>query len=445
MLEGLKSYIDQIPTVSYHGTLASIQGGLVQVTGLPNQAAVGNQCLISPPGRSPIPAEIVGFKDQYALLMAFEALSGVGPGCPVEVTSPYLQISPSEHWLGRIINGFGNPVDNDTPLIHGAVSCPVMAPPMPAHERSRMGPRLDIGVRALNTFTTCCEGQRLGIFAGSGVGKSVLLSQIAKFSQADVIVIGLIGERGREVQEFVEDYLGPEGLSRAVVVVATSDEPALMRRQAAYVTLAVAEYFRDQGKKVLCMMDSVTRFAMALREIGLAIGEPPASKGYTPSVFAEMPRLLERAGPGAKGGTGSITGLFTVLVEGDDTNEPISDTVRGILDGHIILDRKIAARNRFPAVDVLRSISRSMPDCNSEGETHLINTAKEFLMILDDMGEMIRLGAYRQGADPKVDAAMFYQDVLEGFLAQKKHEHFTIEQGFEQLNQIFMADDGDTP
>jgi flagellum-specific ATP synthase len=290
-------------------------------------------------------------------------------------------------------------------------------------------------VRALNTFTTTCAGQRLGIFSGSGVGKSVLLSMIARYTAADVIVIGLVGERGREVQEFLTDDLGPAGLARSVVVVATSDESPLMRRQAAYLTLTTAEYFRDQGLQVLCLIDSVTRFAMAQREIGLASGEPPASKGYTPSVFAELPKLLERAGPGVHG-QGTITGLFTVLVEGDDHNEPVADAVRGILDGHVVLDRAIAERGRYPAVNVLRSLSRTMPGCNAPEEQVVVDEARRVLAVYDNMAELIRLGAYRAGADAEVDRAIKLFPKLEAFLAQGKNERGELSSGYVQLAEI---------
>ncbi len=306
--------------------------------------------------------------------------------------------------------------------------------PPPASQRNRVGRKLDVGVRTLNTFLTCCQGQRLGIFAGSGVGKSMLLSMLARYCGADVVVMGLIGERGREVKEFIEEHLGPEGRARSVLVVATSDESALMRRQAAHLTLTVAEYFRDQGKKVLCLLDSVTRFAMAQREIGLSAGEPPASKGYTPTVFAELPKLLERAGPGT--GEGSITGIFTVLVEGDDHNEPISDAVRGILDGHVVLDRAIAQRNRFPAINVLRSISRTMPACNSAAENALVNKARQVMAVYDDMAELIRLGAYRPGSDAAVDEAIRLHEGLEAFQRQAVDERTTLEEGYRALAEV---------
>jgi flagellum-specific ATP synthase len=302
--------------------------------------------------------------------------------------------------------------------------------------------KIDLGVRAVNAFLTCCRGQRMGIFAGSGVGKSSLLSMMAKNTSADVSVIGLIGERGREAREFIEDDLGEEGMKRAVVVVSTSDESPLMRRQAAYVTLAVAEHFRDQGLDVLCMMDSVTRFAMAQREISLSAGEPPASKGYTPTVFAELPRLLERAGPGV--GKGSITGLFTVLVDADDHNEPIADAVRGILDGHIVLDRGIAERGRYPAINILRSVSRTMPACNNEQENDLVRRARALLSTYEDMAELIRLGAYRRGTDPAVDEAIHYYPALEAFLGQRKTDATNLPDCYAQMAEILgMPFDGD--
>jgi len=291
-------------------------------------------------------------------------------------------------------------------------------------------------VRALNTFATCCQGQRMGIFAGSGVGKSVLLGMLARNSNADAIVIGLVGERGREVKEFIEDDLGEEGLKRSVVIAATSDEAPLVRRQAAYVAITIAEQLRDQGLHVLLLMDSVTRFAMAQREIGLSAGEPPASKGYTPTVFAELPRLLERAGPGLDGCAGSITGLFTVLVEGDDHNEPISDAVRGILDGHIVLDRAIAERGRFPAINVLKSVSRAMPGCNSEEEQHLVTQARLPMTVFEDMQELIRVGAYKTGTNPEVDNAVALNPQFETFLAQKKDEPAGLAEGYDALAAI---------
>jgi len=318
---------------------------------------------------------------------------------------------------------------------------PFRASPPAAHTRKRVGKPLDMGVRALNTFLTCCRGQRMGIFAGSGVGKSVLLSMIARNVDADVSVIGLIGERGREVQEFLQEDLGEDGLARSVVVVATSDEPALMRKQAAYLSLSIAEYFRDQDQQVMLMMDSVTRFAMAQREIGLSAGEPPTAKGYTPTVFSELPRLLERAGPGS--GEGAITAIFTVLVDGDDHNEPVADAVRGILDGHIVMERAIAERGRYPAINVLKSVSRTMPRSADPVYWPVIQRAKRVLSTYTDMEELIRLGAYRQGSSAEVDEAIRLQPALEAFLSQGKDEVSGLAEGYAQLAAILAETSAD--
>jgi flagellum-specific ATP synthase len=334
-----------------------------------------------------------------------------------------------------VVNALGEPIDGKGPLPAGDLGIPTRNNPPPAHSRKRVGAKVDLGVRALNTFLSMCRGQRMGIFAGSGVGKSVLMSMLARNTSVDVSVIGLIGERGREVQEFITEDLGEEGMARSVVVVATSDEPPLMRRQAAYMTLSVAEYFRDTGHQVLCMMDSVTRFAMAQREIGLSAGEPPTTKGYPPTVFAELPRLLERAGPGSPG-TGDISAIFTVLVEGDDHNEPVADAVRGILDGHIVMERAIGERGRYPAVNILRSVSRTMPGCNSDAENRIVTRAKRLMSAYNDMAEMIRLGAYRRGSDPLVDEAIHHNEPLEAFLRQGKRDVSDLGSGYAQLAEL---------
>jgi len=307
------------------------------------------------------------------------------------------------------------------------------AAPPEAGTRARLGPRIDLGIRALDAFATCRRGQRLGLFAASGVGKSSLMSMLARHADCDVAVIGLVGERGRELREFIEDDLGPEGLARCVVVCATSDAAPLMRRDAALAAMSVAEHFRDQGKRVLLMMDSVTRFAMALREIGLSAGEPPATRGFPPSVFAELPRLLERAGPGAEGCAGSITGLFTVLVEGDDHDEPIADAVRGILDGHVVLDRRIGEGGRYPAVDVLRSLSRTVPGCLEPTERAILARARGILALHRDMADMVRLGAYRAGSDPAVDEAVRLAPLIEEVLRQGKDEAGSVAGAFAAL------------
>ncbi|MEZ5690839.1 MAG: flagellar protein export ATPase FliI [Rickettsiales bacterium] len=432
--------LENINEITIKGTVTAVLGMLVECSGIERFLSIGARCSIINTasieiGKKNIPAEVVGFRENRALLMPFGTTQGIGPGAEVVLEQNANVCHPSEAWLGRVINAMGEPVDGKGPLPKGSISYPLKAEAPSAHDRQRVRGKMNMGVRALNTFLSCCRGQRMGIFAGSGVGKSIMMSMLARNSQADVNVIGLIGERSRELQEFIEDDLGEEGLKRSVIIVATSSEYPLLRRQSAYLTMSVAEYFRDSGKDVLCLMDSVTRFAMAQREIGLSAGEPPTSKGYTPTVFSELPKLLERAGPGKKG-QGSITGLFTVLVEGDDTNEPISDTVRGILDGHIILDRDIAQRGRFPAINILKSVSRTMPDCNSQQENALVQVARRLLSTYDDMAEMIRLGAYRQGTDQEVDQAIKYFPALEDFLRQAKDEKTTLEEGYDQLAQI---------
>ena len=426
--------VDDIPEVSFYGKVTAVKGLLVECSGLQRVASIGSRCKIITRFNIPIYTEVVGFQDNIALLMPFKELDGVGVGCKVWMIDEESAIYPSDKWMGRVINAMAEPIDSKGDLEKGATKYNYRSSPPPAHARGRVENKIDLGVKSLNVFTTCCRGQRIGIFAGSGVGKSVLISMLTKYCDADVKVIGLIGERGREVQDFLQDYLGEEGLKNSVVVVATGDESALMRRQAAYLTMSVAEYFRDQGKDVLCMMDSVTRFAMAQREIGLSAGEPPTTKGYTPTVFSEMPKLLERAGPAV--GKGSITGIFSILVEGDDHNEPISDTARGILDGHIILERSIAERGRFPAVNVLKSVSRTMPKCNDERENEIVGKARKLLSIYDDMAELIRLGAYRKGSDPAVDEAITYYDKIEDFLKQSPEEACNLATAYKDLEGI---------
>ena len=431
--------INNFPESVVYGRVTAVLGMLVEVSGVPQSLSVGDRCAISGRNGRTVMCEVIGFRGGTALVMPFQSLEGIGPGCKATVLPSVTSVRPNDGWLGRVVDAMGDPVDDRGPLSEGTVICPLRASPPPAHAREMVGEKINLGVRAVNTFVSCCRGQRMGIFAGSGVGKSVLLSMLAKYTSADVNVIGLIGERGREVKEFLRDSLGEEGLRRSVVVVATSDESPLMRRQAAYQTLAIAEYFRDQGKDVLCMIDSITRFAMAQREIGLSVGEPPASKGYTPTVFSELPKLLERAGPGREG-SGSITGLFTVLVEGDDHDEPISDSVRSIIDGHIVLDRGIAERGRYPAINILRSISRTMPSCNDARENALVRRARTLMAAYEDMEEMIRLGAYRPGSDPRTDEAIAYHDRLEAFLNQPMDEGAELDAGFAMLEEILGAE-----
>ncbi len=434
-MQSLTAAIDAIDDVEVFGRVKTVQGLLIEIVGPVRELRVGGRVEIETTAGGTLGSEIIGFRDGHALCLPFGPLSGVRLGCKAVFKRHDGAVQPNEHWLGRVINADAEPIDGKGPLIKGALSYPLRQVPLPAHERERVGPPIDMGVRTLNTFTTMCDGQRMGIFAGSGVGKSVLMSMLARNAQVDVAVIGLIGERGREVQEFVTEYLGEVGLKQAVVVVATSDEAALMRRQAAYLTLTLSEYFRDQGLKVLCMMDSLTRFAQAQREIGLAIGEPPTAKGYPPTVFTELPRLLERAGPGLHG-SGSITGLFTVLVEGDDHNEPIADAVRGILDGHIVMERSIAERGRYPAVNVLRSISRTMPGCVPMNVRPVLQKARELMSTYSDMEELIRLGAYRKGSDPGVDRAIAINPALEAFMSQQREERTSIADGYNMLAAI---------
>jgi flagellum-specific ATP synthase len=427
--------LNRVAPVKVFGRVKAVKGMLIELGGIQGSLTIGDHCnVVARTGRR-LTCEVVGFRDGKALVMPFGSLEGVGLGCKAEIGVTDPMIYPNEEWLGRVVNAMGEPIDGKGPLSTGRDAYHVQAPPPPAHERQRVGDKIDLGVRSLNTFLTCCRGQRMGVFAGSGIGKSSLLSMMARHTDAEVSVIGLIGERGREAREFIEDDLGEDGLARSVVVVATSDEPPLVRRQAAYMTLAIAEFFRDQQKEVLCLMDSVTRFAMAQREISLSAGEPPASKGYTPTVFAELPKLLERAGPGTEK-QGNITGLFTVLVEGDDHNEPVADAVRGILDGHVVLDRLIAERGRYPAINILRSVSRTMPACNTPEQNVLVNKARQIMSTYEDMAELIRLGAYRRGTDPAVDQAIHYYPLLEAFLAQEKSDPATLETCYAALANI---------
>ena len=427
--------IEEIAPHQVYGRVGSVQGLTIEVCGAQRALSVGSRCAVQSRDGRDVIAEVVGFHDDAAVLLPYGTLEGVGLGCRALVAEHNPMVYPHERWLGRVINAMGEPIDGKGPLPRGHLAYPLRGKPPQAHARQRVRGKVDLGVRALNTFLTCCRGQRMGIFAGSGVGKSVMLSMLARYTASDVSVIGLIGERGREVQEFIEDNLGDDGLARSIIVVATSDEPALLRRQAAFLMMTLAEYFRDRDRDVLCMMDSVTRFAMAQREISLSAGEPPATRGYTPTVFAELPRLLERAGPGTED-QGNITGLFTVLVEGDDHNEPVADSVRGILDGHVVLDRAIAERGRFPAVNILRSVSRTMPDCNTEAQNKIIERARQLVSTYEDMAELIRLGAYRQGSDPQVDEAIHYFPGLEAFMRQGKPESTDLEGCYQRLAEV---------
>jgi len=423
-LQALAAEVGEIAEFETHGRVATVRGLLVEIAGPVYAMKIGGRIGIeAAPGRE-IPCEIIGFSGDRALAMPFGNLEGVRKGARAFVRTAEPGVRPTRGWLGRVVNGLGEPIDGKGPLPAGPRLYPFRADPPPAHGRQRVGEPIDLGVRAIDAFLTCCRGQRMGIFAGSGVGKSVLLSMLARNARADVAVIGLVGERGREV----------EGLARSVVIVATSDEPALVRKQAAYLTLSVAEYFRDEDLDVLCMMDSVTRFAMAQRDVGLASGEPPAQKGYTPTVFSELPRLLERAGPGL--GRGAITGLFTVLVDGDDHNEPVADAVRAILDGHIVMERAIADRGRYPAINVLKSVSRTMPRSADPVYWPAIQRARQAMAAYSDMEELIRLGAYRAGSSPEVDEAIALHPELEAFLNQRKEDATPMAESYARLAAI---------
>lgn len=434
--------LGEIQSIEEHqllGFVERIEGLSVVVRVNSKLISIGTRCRLTPLNHAEILGEVISFNDDQAQVMTFQPLDGLHPRCAVIFLPKDTAIYPSVNWQGRVVNGLGEPIDGKGNLIKGAEPYSLHSTPIPAHQREKVKDRIELGIRSLDTFLTCCKGQRLGIFAGSGVGKSILLSMIVKFADCDICIVGLIGERGREVREFIEDTLGEEGLKRTVLVVATSDESALMRRHAAYLTLRLAEYYRDLGLNVVCVMDSVTRFAMSQREIGLAAHEPPTTKGYSPSVFAQLPRLLERAGPGIKndeGKTGYVTAFFTVLVDGDDHNEPISDAVRGILDGHIVLDRDLATRGHYPAINILQSISRTVPMCHSESEQAAVKKARRNLSIYNDMADLIRLGAYRMGTDAAVDLAIKLQEKLEVFLQQKPNEFSKQYESFETLKSI---------
>ena len=446
MMQTLIDRVERLEDRVLEWRVSALNGLLVEAEGPRSGLSLGAHARIET-GQGEAECEIVGFRGETALMMPFGPLEGIRPGARVFLQADAARVRPSRAWLGRVLDGFGRPLDGEGPLNDGPVPYPLKGNPPQAHGRARLGERMDLGVRVMNAFVPMRRGQRLGIFAGSGVGKSVLMSMLARACDADVIVIGLIGERGREAREFVEDVLGPEGRRRSVVITETSDAPALARRQAAHLTLTAAEFFRDQGLDVLCLMDSVTRFALAQREIGLAAGEPPTTRGYTPSVFAELPRLLERAGPGPQrqdgGKTGSITGLFTVLVDGDDHNEPIADAVRGILDGHVVMSRAIAERGRYPAIDVLKSVSRTAPEVYDEAHRPIVAEARKLLSAYADMEELIRLGAYTQGSNPVVDRAVSLNDPLEAFLGQLKDEAADIPSTFAMLAEILGGGKGE--
>jgi flagellum-specific ATP synthase len=426
----LKDIAGKVGTIRSEGKVTRLIGLTVEVGGL--RCPVGEICRIySGSMEQPVMSEVVGFKEDKIILMPLGELKGIGPGCMVRPSGKVLSVKVSDELLGRVLDGLGQPIDGD--MAEDYMECPIMNTPPNPLRRPRINSIMATGVRAIDGFLTCGEGQRVGIFAGSGVGKSTLLGMIARYSSADVNVIGLVGERGREVRDFLEKDLGEEGLKRSVVVCATSDQPALVRLKGAYTATAIAEYFRDRGKKVMLMMDSVTRFAMAQREVGLAVGEPPATKGYTPSVFAMLPGLLERSGMSEKG---SITAFYTVLVDGDDFNEPISDAVRGILDGHIILSRDLASQNHYPAVDILSSISRLMAEIVSDEHRKTAGDLRNILATYKNSEDLISIGAYAKGSNASIDRAIKYIDRLKQFLVQEKNEHMDFEAAIKSMNAI---------
>ncbi len=422
------------------GTFYRMKGKVVNIVGLTieslgPEAKMGDICLIYPDSKEsgkPAMAEVVGFKDRKTLLMPYEPIEGIGFGSIVENTGLPLTIQVSDNLLGQTLDGLGRPT-GDSVTVNGKVYS-VEAPPPDPLSRDIIEDVLPLGVKAVDGLITIGKGQRIGIFAGSGVGKSTLLGMFARNTKADVNVIALIGERGREVREFIERDLGPEGMKRSVVVVTTSDKPALERNKAAKTATAIAEYFRDQGKDVLLMMDSLTRFSMAQREIGLASGEPPVSRGYPPSVYSEMPKLLERAG---RSKTGSITGLYTVLVDGDDFNEPITDTARSILDGHVMLSRKLAHRNHYPAIDILQSISRCMSQIADREHKQAAGKLKNVLATYNEAEDLINIGAYKGGSNPNIDYAIAKIDAVNEFLMQAVEDKYSFEEAVNMMEELF--------
>jgi flagellum-specific ATP synthase len=429
--EAYRERIRQMDPLRVNGRVEQIVGLVIESSG--PAAAVGEACWIIPANGNgqKVLGEVVGFRQNRVLLMPLGEMRGLGPGSEVVRTGLPFQVAVGEGLLGRVIDSFGNPLDFKGPLAGLVGKVSVHREPPTAMERRRIENPVATGVRVLDGLLTMGEGQRMGIFAGSGVGKSTLLGMIARNTEADINVIALVGERGREVRDFIERDLGEEGLKRSVVVVATSDQPSLMRIQAALVATSVAEYFRDQGRRVMLMMDSVTRFAMAQREVGLAIGEPPTTKGYTPSVFAMLPKLLERAGTTSH--QGSITGLYTILVEADDMNEPIADSCRAILDGHVVLSRDLASQGHYPAVDVLTSVSRLMPDIVEKGHLEVATRVRSVLATVKGVEDLLAIGAYVKGSNPKVDHALERIDAVNAFLQQTREEKATWPTTLERL------------
>lgn len=422
--------VDSSDTVTRLGKVVQVAGLVVESEG--PQASLGDICdIVSPGSDLTIRAEVVGFRDHRILLMPLEDMEGVHPGCHVQLSTGINRVPVGIEVLGRVLDGFGQPIDNEGPIHYREETARTRPVPNPLRRR-RIEKKFETGIKAVDLFCPVGEGQRMGVFAGSGVGKSTLMGMLARGSNADVNVIALVGERGRELREFIEKDLGPEGLRKTVVVVATSDQSAPLRLRAANLATSIAENFREAGKKVLFLMDSVTRFAMAQREVGLAIGEPPASRGYTPSVFSKLPKLLERSGNSE---LGSITAFYTVLVEGDDFNEPISDSVRGILDGHIILSRRLATANHFPAIDVLESISRLVNDISTTDEIKLLGMARDFLSLYRENEDIINLGAYKKGVNERIDRAIAAYERIMEILRQNFSDRVSSEESYSLLKE----------
>ena len=426
----IRKRVNEIDTTYCEGIVSEVIGLTIEVQGI--KAFVGEVCTIYNVYNNPVSCEVVGFKNNKVILMPLGELVGISPGCIVVPERRPLEVQCSDDLMGMVLDGLGKPIYGGEFLT--GTPYPLENQPPDPLKRKRIKDILPTGVRAIDGFLTCGDGQRIGIFAGSGVGKSTTLGMIAREAEADVNVICLIGERGREVLEFIEKDLGPEGMKKSVVVCATSDKSALERVKGALTATAIAEYFRDKGKKVILMMDSVTRFAMAQREIGLAIGEPPAQKGYTPSVFAKLPKLLERAGTSD---VGSITGFYTVLVDGDDFNEPIADTVRGILDGHIVLSRALAHKNHYPAIDVLNSVSRLMSQIADDKHKAVSSQARDLLATYKESEDLINLGAYVKGSSKKIDLAIHFNDSINAYLKQGIDEKTTFADNLNNLFAIF--------
>lgn len=434
MIANLKKYHERLNEISlyqYKGKVSRVIGLTIESRG--PAVRLGETCHIYPiKSKDPVLAEVVGFKEDTVLLMPLGEMEGIGPGSMVIATGNTLEVDVGEQLLGRILDGMGNPIDDfEPPSLN--YSYPVNNQPPNPLSRTKITEPLPLGVKAIDGFLTCGRGQRIGIFAGSGVGKSTLLGMIARNTLADINVIALIGERGREVKEFIDNDLEEEGLKKSVVIVVTSDQPPLVRMKGALLATSIAEYFRDCGKNVVLMMDSLTRFSMAQREVGLAIGEPPVTKGYTPSVFAVLPKLLERAGNSSKG---SITGLYTVLVDGDDMNEPIADAVRGILDGHIVLSRNLANKNHYPAIDILASVSRVMPNIVDKEHIGIVGQIKDLMATYRDSEDLINIGAYIKGTNKKVDMAIEKIEAINDFLKQGVHDRLTFDEIVELLRGI---------